>query len=45
MCLLVLLALVAPRIVLVVLWFFSNYLTRAFGGGFILPLLGFFFCR
>lgn len=43
MCLLILLALVAPRIVLVVLWLFSNYLGRAFGGGWVLPVLGFFF--
>jgi hypothetical protein len=42
-CLLILLALIAPRVVLVVLWFFSNYLGRAFGSGLILPVLGFFF--
>ena len=41
-CLLVLAVLFFPRIVLAVLFFFSNYLERAYHG-FLLPLLGFIF--
>ena len=41
-CVMVLLALVAPRFVMVVLWLFTYYLSRAFEG-FFWPLLGFFF--
>jgi hypothetical protein len=41
-CVLILLAFFTPRIVLFVLWLFTNYLSRAFDG-FVLPLLGFFF--
>ena len=41
-CLLLILVLAFPRIVLAVLFFFSNYLERAYHG-FILPLLGFIF--
>lgn len=41
-CLLVLLALVTPRVVLVALWLFSNYLNRAFDSGWW-GLLGFVF--
>lgn len=41
-CLLVLLAFFTPRIVLVLLWLFSNYLTRAFDT-WLWPTLGFFF--
>ena len=41
-CLLVLLLLAFPRIALVLLFFFSNYLERAYHG-LILPLLGFVF--
>ena len=38
-CLLALLAAVAPRVVIVLLWIFSELVDRAFTG-FILPLLG-----
>jgi apolipoprotein N-acyltransferase len=41
-CLVVLLALITPRVVMVVLWVFTDYLSRAFEG-FLWPLLGFFF--
>ena len=41
-CLLLILVLAFPRIVLVILFFFSNYLERAYHG-FLLPLLGFLF--
>jgi hypothetical protein len=39
---LALLAFVGPRLVLFLLWIFTNYLSRAFDG-FLLPLLGFAF--
>jgi hypothetical protein len=38
-CLVVLLASFAPRLVLALVWIFSNLVTRAFDG-FLLPLLG-----
>ena len=41
-CLLLILFLAFPRIALALLFFFSNYLERAYHG-MILPLLGFFF--
>jgi hypothetical protein len=41
-CVLILLAFFTPRIVLFVLWLFTNYLSRAFDG-FVLPFLGFLF--
>jgi hypothetical protein len=41
-CVLILLAFFTPRIVLFILWLFTNYLSRAYDG-FVLPLLGFFF--
>jgi hypothetical protein len=41
-CLIALLGLITPRVVMVVLWLFTNYLSRAFDS-FIWPLLGFFF--
>ena len=41
-CLLLILFLAFPRIALVLLFFFSNYLDRAYHG-LILPLLGFLF--
>jgi hypothetical protein len=41
-CLLALLAGVAPRIVLVIVWIFSNLVDRAFDG-FLVPLLGLVF--
>ena len=40
-CLLALLALISPRLVLFLLWIFSDVLSRAFSS-WILPLLGFF---
>jgi hypothetical protein len=40
-CLLALLALISPRLVLFLMWLFSNVLSRAFGS-WIVPLLGFF---
>ena len=40
-CLLALLALISPRLVIFLLWIFSNVLSRAFGS-WIIPLLGFF---
>jgi hypothetical protein len=40
-CLAVLAALVAPRVVMFVLWLFTDYLGRAYEG-FVLPLIGFF---
>src|SRR5439155_21934161 len=41
-CVLVLLALVGPRLVLALLWLFTEYLSRAFDT-FLWPLLGFLF--
>jgi len=41
-CVAVLFVLAMPRFVMVLLWIFSDYLSRAYDG-FILPLLGFFF--
>jgi hypothetical protein len=40
-CLLALLALISPRLVLFLLWLFSNILSRAFDSS-LIPLLGFF---
>ncbi|MEA2430924.1 MAG: hypothetical protein QOI19_1397 [Thermoleophilaceae bacterium] len=40
-CLLALLALISPRLVLFLLWIFSNVLSRVFDSWFV-PLLGFF---
>jgi hypothetical protein len=40
-CLLALLALISPRLVLFILWIFSDVLSRAFDS-WIVPLLGFF---
>jgi hypothetical protein len=40
-CFLALLALISPRLVLVLLWIFSNVLSRAFDS-WLVPLLGFF---
>lgn len=40
-CLVVLLGLLTPRFVILVLWLFTNYLTRAFESG-LWPTLGFF---
>lgn len=41
-CIVAVLALAFPRIVLALLFFFSNYLDRAYQG-FLVPLLGFLF--
>ena len=41
-CVLALLAFLGPRLVLVLLWLFTNYLSRAFDS-LLLPLLGFLF--
>jgi hypothetical protein len=41
-CLMGLLALITPRFIMVVLWIFTDYLSRAFDT-FIWPLLGFLF--
>lgn len=41
-CLGVLLALAMPRFVMVVLWLFGDYLSRAYDN-FLLPFVGFFF--
>jgi hypothetical protein len=41
-CVLALLAFLGPRLAIVLLWIFTNYLGRAFDG-FVLPLLGFLF--
>jgi hypothetical protein len=41
-CFLVVLGLIAPRVVMFLLWLFTSYLARAFDT-FIWPLLGFFF--
>jgi hypothetical protein len=40
-CLLALLALISPRLVLFLLWIFSDVLSRAFDS-WVIPLLGFF---
>ena len=42
-CFLLFASLLFPRVVLVLMWLFSTYLTRAFHGGLLLPLLGFIF--
>jgi hypothetical protein len=41
-CLLTLLILMFPRLILVLMWLFSNYLDRAYHG-LVIPLLGFIF--
>ena len=41
-CVLVLLAFVGPRAALVLMWLFTNYLSRAYDA-FLLPFLGFLF--
>ena len=41
-CVLILLAFFTPRIVLFILWVFTNYLSRAYDG-FLVPFLGFLF--
>lgn len=41
-CLMVLLALITPRFIMIILWLFTDYLSRAFGS-FFWPFVGFFF--
>jgi hypothetical protein len=41
-CLVALVAVLSPRLAIVLLWLFTNYVDRAFSG-FILPLLGLVF--
>jgi len=41
-CLFALIAVLSPRLAIVLLWLFTNYVDRAFAGWF-LPLLGLFF--
>jgi hypothetical protein len=40
-CFIGLLVLAAPRFVMVILWIFTDYLSRAYEGG-LIPLIGFF---
>jgi len=40
---LLLVVLLFPRVALVLMWFFSTYLQRAFHGGLVLPVIGFIF--
>jgi hypothetical protein len=42
-CLVLIIILAFPRVALVLMWLFSNYLGRAFHGGLLIPLLGFIF--
>jgi len=42
-CLLLLAIVLFPRIVLILMWFSSTYLQRAFHSGLLLPVLGFIF--
>jgi len=42
-CLLLFVVLLFPRITLLLMWFFSTYLERAFHGNVLLPILGFIF--
>ena len=42
-CFLLLAMLLFPRVVLLLMWFFSTYLQRAFHGGLLLPVLGLIF--
>jgi hypothetical protein len=41
-CLLVLIGFITPRFVVVVLWLFTDYMSRAYHG-WLIPTLGFFF--
>ena len=42
MIVLVVFGLLTPRFIMVVLWLVGDYLSRAFDGSWLLPLLGFF---
>lgn len=41
-CLVALLLVFGPRLIIFLMWLFTNYLARAYDGAWILPLLGFF---
>ena len=42
-CFLLLAILLFPRVVLLLMWFFTSYLQRAFHMGLLIPVLGFIF--
>jgi hypothetical protein len=42
MIVLAIVGLITPRLIMVFLWLFGDYLSRAFDGSWLLPLLGFF---
>ncbi len=42
-CLFLAVILLFPRVTLALMWFYSNYLQRAFHGDYVVPLLGFLF--
>ncbi len=42
-CLLLLIVLAFPRVAIVLTWFSSNYLQRAFPEGMLVPIIGFLF--
>jgi hypothetical protein len=42
-CFLLLAIFLFPRVALLLMWFFSTYLQRAFHSGLVLPVLGFIF--
>ena len=42
-CLILIVILAFPRVALLLMWFLSTYLQRAYHGDIIVPLLGFFF--
>jgi hypothetical protein len=41
-CFVILFALIGPRVALFVTWITTNVISRAFEGGWVVPLLGFF---
>ncbi|HEX9235702.1 MAG TPA: hypothetical protein VF972_05440 [Actinomycetota bacterium] len=41
-CLVALFGLITPRVIMVILWLFTDYMSRAFGS-FVWPTVGFFF--
>jgi hypothetical protein len=42
-CIFLIFLLFFPRVALLLMWFFSTYLQRAFHGGLLFPILGFIF--
>ena len=42
-CVVLLVIFFFPRVTLLLMWLFSNYLERAFHGGLLVPLVGFLF--